>query len=203
MATDKIVLGLSIKTNELIDMTSENIERLKSHDSNTFRLFVDDYKKPLYFFLIKMLKDHDKTHDVLQDVFIRVYEKVHTFKGNASFKTWVYRIASNLALNELDKEKRKRTDSLEEKSHLEKVGNASVETELCKENLHSAIEKSLSFLTPTQEMVFRLRHLNGKSTKEASELMNCSEGNIKKQLFLAVSHVRAFLKTHYPDTNWG
>jgi RNA polymerase sigma factor (sigma-70 family) len=184
-------------------MTNDRIERLKKHDKAEFRRFVEEFKKPVYFFLIKMLKDHEKTHDISQEVFIRVYEKIHTFKGNSALKTWVLRIASNMALTELDRLKRKRTESLDEKAHLQFITHDIIETEMSKTSLTSVIEKSLSFLTPTQEMVFRLRHLGGKSTKEAAELMDCSEGNVKKQLFLALKTIRNYLNKHYPDAEWG
>ncbi len=73
------------------------------------------------------------------------------------------------------------------------------DSEISKNQLHVIINKSMQFLTPTQQLIFRLRHLNGLSTKEAAEHLQCSESNVKKQLFLALNRIRDFIKKQYPE----
>ena len=71
-----------------------------------------------------------------------------------------------------------------------------------KVQLSSAIDKALMFLTPTQQVIFKLRRLNGLSTRETSEHLSCSEANVKKKLYLAMNKVRSFFKKNYPDVQW-
>jgi RNA polymerase sigma-70 factor (ECF subfamily) len=179
-------------------MTELNLSKLQSGNKKEFKLLVSTYQKPLYFFVFKIMKDHDATHDVLQETLIRAYKYIHKFQGKSTLKTWIFQIASNCALTELKKIQQKKTESLDE-VHLHSHPSEGSEAEIIQTQFHSVINKSMSFLTPTQQIVFRLRHLNGLSTKEAAEHMKCSESNIKKQLFLALNRIRDFIKKNYPE----
>lgn len=182
-------------------MTELNLEKLKNGNKDEFKKLVESYQKPLYFFIFKILKDHDLSHDVLQESFVRVYKYLNNFKGKSTLKTWIFQIASNLSLTELKKKENKRTQSLEDQ-HIHLEDSRNIESDISTRQLHAIIEKSLSFLTPTQQLVFRLRQRNGLSTKEAAEHMNCSQSNVKKQLFLALKRIRNFIKKNYPEYNW-
>ncbi|MCB0280583.1 MAG: RNA polymerase sigma factor [Calditrichaeota bacterium] len=157
------------------------------------------YKKTIYFYVLRIVKNHDLADDVSQLVFIKVYKNLKQFKGNSSFKTWVLRIATNTSLTELSKNKRHQHDDLQETTlHLiDGFQDNVVET-----NFKNAVDKTLDYLSPVQRMVFTLRHIHGKSTKETSHIMDCSEGHIKKQLFLAIQKIRVHLNKLYPDHQW-
>ena len=184
-----------------MELSQNELDQLRKRDKTAFKQLVETHKKPLYFFLLKILKNPDITHDVFQDVFIKVYRNIHTFKGQSSLKTWIFQIASNTALNELKKIQRQQAIAVYD---YQKELEATEETdeELFKVHLSSAIEKALMFLTPTQQLIFKLRRLNGMSTRETSEHLRCSEANVKKQLYLAMNKVRAFFKKNYPDVQW-
>lgn len=179
-------------------MTELNLSKLQSGDKKEFKRLVSSYQKPLYFFVFKIMKDHDSTHDVLQETLIRAYKYIHKFQGKSTLKTWLFQIASNCALTELKKIQQKKTESLDE-VYLHPNPSDQVETEMAQLQFHAIINKSMHFLTPTQQLVFRLRHQQGLSTKEAASHMQCSESNIKKQLFLALNRIRDFIKKNYPE----
>jgi RNA polymerase sigma-70 factor (ECF subfamily) len=178
-------------------MTQEQLEKAKSGDKQAFKVLVETYQKPLYYFLLKILKNPDLVNDVMQDTFIKVYKHLENFEGRSSIQTWIFQIASNNALTELSKIKKNH-----EPIDNHDLQNDELENQESKVLLLNAIEKSLNFLTPTQQMVFRLRHQNSMSTKDAADHMQCSEGHIKKQLFLAMEFIRSHLKKHHPDLLW-
>lgn len=173
-----------------------DIDKLIHNDRKEMRFFVDQYKRPVYAFLFQLLKDHDLVDDVSQEVFIKVFKSIKKLKDRSSFKSWVFRIASNTALTLINKRKKERADSIED------AMLSYEEADLFKVSFRQALEDSLKHLNPTQKIIFTLRHINGNSTRESSEILNCSEGHIKKQLFLAVQAVRKKLIDKYPDMDW-
>ena len=181
-------------------MNPESIDLLKKRDKKAFKELVESYKKPLYFFLLKILKDPDVTHDIFQDVFVKVFRNIHTFKGQSTLKTWIFQIASNTALNHLKKVQREQAATIYD--YQKDIESSEDESELFKVHLGTAIEKALNFLTPTQQIIFKLRRLNGMSTRETSEHLSCSEANVKKQFYLAMNKVRSHFKKHYPDVQF-
>lgn len=179
-------------------MTELNLSKLQSGNKQEFKLLVSTYQKQLYYFVFKIMKEHDATDDVLQETLIRAYKYIHKFEGKSTLKTWLFQIASNCALTALKKIQNKRTESLDE-AHLHLMPAEQADSEISRNQLHVIINKSMQFLTPTQQLIFRLRHLNGLSTKEAAEHLQCSESNVKKQLFLALNRIRDFIKKQYPE----
>lgn len=179
-------------------MTDLHLGRLKAGDQSEFRKLVNAYQQPLYFFVFKILKDHDDVDDVLQETLIRAYKYINNFRGDASLKTWLFQIASNTALTALKKRQTaQKQELLEQTEHL--AAPDQVDEQILHQQFHTAVQKSLEYLTPTQQLVFRLRHLNGMSTREAADVMNCSQNNVKKQLFTAMNRIRRYLKRHYPE----
>ena len=82
------------------------IEKIKKDDHGAFRLLVEKYKDQALSLAVTVLKDKMQAEDVLQDAFIRVYEKIRSFKYESTFYTWMYRIVVNHCYNELRKRKR-------------------------------------------------------------------------------------------------
>lgn len=177
------------------------INSFKSGDKKVFREVYDEHKRTLFQFIYNIVKDPDLANDVFQETFIKVFKHASSFKGDSSIKTWIFRIASNTALNELKKVQRNRNREITDfgEAQLKLVDEHSSKDR--KELISLAIKTSMKTLTPTQELVFKLRHINGLSTKEAADSMDCSTSNIKKQLFLAVNRIRDHVKKHYPDLN--
>lgn len=178
------------------DIRPIDIDKLVKGDRTELRFFVDVYKRPLYAFLFQILKDHDLTDDVSQEVFIKVFKSVKKLKDRSTFKSWVFRIASNTALTELKKQKQLQSDPFDE------AVLSNHQPDLFKVNFKHALDEALKHLSPTQKIVFTLRHINGNSTRESSEILNCSEGHVKKQLFLAVKKIRNNLIDKYPEMDW-
>ena len=80
---------------------SNFIANLKDENSRdkAFEILLDKYKKPIYWHIRKIVLDHDDSHDVLQNTFIKVFRGIKNFKENSKLYTWIYRIATNESLN--------------------------------------------------------------------------------------------------------
>ena len=88
------------------DIDAILIERVKEGDEKAFVQLVDKYKDLSLSLAHSIMKDPDKAEDVLQDAFIKVYEKAGSFKHQSAFSSWLYRIVVNTAYNALKKEKK-------------------------------------------------------------------------------------------------
>ncbi len=172
------------------------ILRAKEGSHEAFRVLVERYMKIAYNIAYGFVCNHDDAEDVAQEAFVRVYESIKTFRGDAAFNTWLYRIVANLALNRLRQKKKTnyRTIELIENQTIYSVDNPS---DKYQHDVQPIIEKALHELPTLQRAVVILRHLNGLSTKQVSSILRCSEGTVKTHLFRGLKKMQSkvsFLK---------
>jgi len=79
------------------------IEKVKGGQADSFYLVIKTYESQVFSLALKMMKDREAAEDVAQDAFIKAFEKIHTYKGDAKFSTWLYRITFNICVNQLKK----------------------------------------------------------------------------------------------------
>ncbi len=148
--------------------------------------------KQAYTIAYGFVNDHDGAEEIAQDAFVRVYESLASFRGEAAFSTWLYRIVTNLSLNRVSQMKRRREERLDGK-HEDMIGETTLDFS---EDLDVAghIERALHELPTLQRAVVMLRHLNGLSTREVSHILHCSEGTVKTHLFRGLEKMRQKLQ---------
>ncbi|MBM2841448.1 MAG: polymerase subunit sigma-24 [Bacteroidetes bacterium] len=132
--------------------------------------------KQTYNVAFGFVRDHDRAEEITQEVFVKVYTSLSSFRGESEFSTWLYRITTNLALNHL-----KRHKLNEERSVI--IADAT--------DVH--IERVLHELPTLQRAVVILRHIDGLSTKQVSGILKCSEGTVKTHLFRGLKKMRSKL----------
>jgi RNA polymerase sigma-70 factor (ECF subfamily) len=139
-----------------------------------------------------LLRDHTAAEETAQDAFVRAYESLHTFRGDAAFATWLYRIVTNLSLNRVKQLQRERqvVDRGQQVPMLEHAGEASWQPDVPEDGLREEIEKALHELPTLQRAVVLLRHFEGLSTKQVSGILRCSEGTVKTHLFRGMEKLR-------------
>lgn len=150
-----------------------------SHDA--FRVLVQTYMRQAYDVAYSILGDHDDADDVAQEAFVKVHGSLSTFRGDAAFGTWLFRIVKNCALNRLRQRKRNQKRDVE---------LAIADTEMVFINAGIArvedsrlyVERALHELPTLQRAVVMLRHINGLSTRQVSKILDCSEGTVKTHL---------------------
>ena len=167
------------------------ISKATAGDHSAFRQLVERHMKQTYNVAFSFVGNHDAAEEVTQQAFVRVHASLHTFRGDAEFSTWLYRITTNLALNYVKQYRRReeRTASLADIRDIAASHSNHAEDEERREH----IERALHELPTLQRAVVILRHIDGLSTRQVSNILKCSEGTVKTHLFRGLKKMRGKL----------
>lgn len=162
-----------------------------NNNEQLFTELVNTYQERVYFHVRRMVVSHDEANDVTQNTWIKVWENLATFKVEASYFTWIYRIATNEALMHLRKRNRRFLNFTDQPLEVQSVHFQSHFTgdEVLKK-LHLAI----ATLPSKQQAVFNMRYFEELKFKEISEIMNTSEGALKASYHIAVQKIEKQLQ---------
>jgi len=168
------------------------VSRAKAGDQEAFRLLVESHMRQAYDIAYGLLRDHAAAEEAAQDAFVRAYRSLGTFRGEAAFSTWLYRIVTNLSLNQVKRARRERQviDRRVELPALELAGAASWQPDPSESSTRDEIERALHELPTMQRAVVLLRHCEGLSTRQVSTILRCSEGTVKTHLFRGMVKLR-------------
>ncbi len=158
--------------------------------------------KPLIQLVQRILGDLEEARDVVQVTFFKVWENRKKFDERWSPNTWIYRIASNLAIDHLRSRKSRERSHEPMKQHLRQVADASSSRDLSglQHGEVAAIFRELSAgLSEKQRMVFLLREMEGLSSPEVAEVIGCRESTVRNHLFNARKYLRRELVRRYPE----
>ena len=161
-------------------------------DMHAFRFLMERYMKQAYNIAYGITNDHDDAEDIAQESFVRMYRSIASFRGDAQFSTWLYRIVMNASLNHLSKRKIK----TEHEVHATEQAMVAFGAEMSshhQQDVQSHIEHALHELPTLQRAVVILRHLNGLSTRQVSGILQCSEGTVKTHLHRGLRKMRTLL----------
>lgn len=170
------------------------IERFKNGDEQSFNLLVHRYKEKVYWIVRRMIPDHDEADDVTQNVFIKVYHSLGSFKGDSSFYTWIYRIAVNLSLNELRRKKLRRTFSIDDDVHQLRSDEIHAHEKMENDERTQQIREAIEKLPEKQKKVFLLRYYEELPYDEIAKILHTSVGGLKANYFHAVKKIGEHLK---------
>jgi RNA polymerase sigma-70 factor, ECF subfamily len=173
-------------------------------DRSAFRTLVDKYQAPLTNFLYRVVLDQAEAEDLAQDVFVKVYRAAGRYRPDAKFTTWLYRIATNAALNAARSKHRRPTaslDAMEERGGASQV-SAPVEQrpdrELEREETIRAVDRALRQLPERQRMAVVLQRFEGLSYEEIGEALSMSVEAVDSMLRRAKAALRDALAPHRP-----
>ncbi|HEY4592697.1 MAG TPA: RNA polymerase sigma factor [Thermoanaerobaculia bacterium] len=158
--------------------------------------------KPLLQLCQRILGDPEEARDVVQVTFFRVWESRRKFDDRWSPNTWVYRIASNLAIDHLRSRKSRERSHEPVRQHLQQVADTRASRDLSRLQQWevAAIFRDLSAgLSEKQRMVFLLREIEGLSSPEVAEILDCRESTVRNHLFNARKYLRKELLERYPE----
>lgn len=166
------------------------IERCKSGEARAFDELVERYQKRVYNFAFGIAGNQDDANDVAQEAFVRVLTSIQTFRGDANFTTWIYRIVTNVYLDERKKSKSHRLTSLddyidlEENSVSRQIIDESPQPDVVAENKEKylAIRKAVNSLPDYQRIIVTLYHLHDRSYEEIAEILHLPIGTVKSRL---------------------
>ncbi|MBL7473120.1 RNA polymerase sigma factor [Robertkochia sediminum] len=158
-----------------------------------FTRLVTAYQERLYWHIRRIVLNHDDTDDVLQNTFIKVYRNLENFRGESAIYSWMYRIASNEALNFLKKRAREKKISDEEyKTQLANSLVADVYFE--GDQIQLKLQQALATLPEKQQLVFNMKYFEDMKYDDISEVLNTSVGALKASYHHAMKKIEAHLK---------
>jgi RNA polymerase sigma-70 factor, ECF subfamily len=160
----------------------------------------DQHRRRVFNLCFRILRDHADAEDVTQDVFVQVFRKIDTFRGQSAFSTWLHRLAVNMVLMELRSRKSHVYTTVpiearneEEESTHEYFGVEDISLRGSIDRV--ALEYALSELPPGYRIVFLLHDVHGYEHQEIAEILSCSIGNCKSQLHKARLKLRKMLRS--------
>ena len=181
-------------------VTSQDVELLLLfRDPQTkekgFTAIIKKYQEKLYWHIRRMVVDHDDANDVLQNVFIRVWNGLGNFREDAQLYTWLYRIATNESLSFIEQQKRKSSVSLSDvESGLSNKLKADKHFDASK--LEWKLQLAIQQLPEKQRVVFNLRYYDEMPYEEMSRVLETSEGALKASYHHAVKKIEDFILNH-------
>jgi len=144
-----------------------------------------------------LVHNQDDAVELGQETFIRAFRNLRSFEGRSSFSTWLYRIASNLAIDWRRRENRYTVAHGEEaEKELSRIPSAQGDSfrAVARDELSRKVREALKELTPEHRQVILLREMEGLSYEEISDILNCPKGTVMSRLHYARSHLRGLLK---------
>jgi len=169
-----------------------------------FEELVRHYDQAVLRLALHLTGSEQDAQDVYQDAFLKAYKSIGNFRFECSFYTWIYRIVTNLCLDQLRKRQVRKEDapvatdaSGEEYDVLSQVPDgraaANPERDLMRRELGGRISRALEKLTPRERMVFELKHYQGLKLRTVGEILNTTEETAKNTLFRATQKLRSAL----------
>lgn len=163
------------------------------NSEKAFNQIVAVYGPKLYAQIRSIAKSHELTNDILQNVFVKVFQNLSNFKEESSLYTWMYRIARNETLNFIDKEKR-RTGVDIDPPILELIPGDTFLDHLGEEKISQLLFEAIQTLPEKQALVFELKYFQDLPYSEISALLNTSEGALKASYHHARQKIELFFQ---------
>ena len=180
------------------------VQRVQNGEVSAFNQLVQKYRQPLFSTIYNMTGNREDATDIAQEVFIKAFQSIKRFRGQASFYTWLYRIAVNSSITFIKRAKKQRFinyETIDEtlvSSEILEYFTAKTKTEkgaLLKE-LQEKLNEALQKLSPKHRIVVILHEVEGMNHKEIADITKTSEGTVRSRLHYAKKMLQAFLQEY-------
>ncbi|MCZ2084416.1 MAG: RNA polymerase sigma factor [Flavobacteriales bacterium] len=183
---------MKIQEAEIIELMSSDKSREKG-----VRLMMDAYQSRLYWHIRRFVVDHDLAQDILQDTFIKAYQNFHQFKRESQLYTWLYRIATNESLQQLNKLKKMQKSDEDSTNHLQNLVADNVQADA--DEIQILLQKAINTLPEKQKLVFNMRYYEDLPYEDISQILEMSVGTCKTNYHYAKQKVEDFIKQNYTE----
>ena len=180
------------------------VKRTLAGERNAFRVLVERHSHNVFRLAHRMTGNRPDAEEVVQEAFLRAYQKLGKFEARANFGTWVYRIAANYAIDRMRQRKKEEARKVEPAVHEEGMENdpvtlvqdAKPTPERLAHNieLRKQMEIALAALSHSERTAFVMRHWEGCAIEEIAEVLKSSSGAAKNTVFRAVQKLRLALQ---------
>jgi len=169
------------------------IAEVRAGRTDAFRTLVDRHTRTIYRLAYRMTRNESDADDVVQEAFLRAYRNLESFDARASFGTWLYRIATNVALDLIKKRQRDAEEPIGD-TDLPTRAAATDDAVLMRVGLSDALDRGMRLLSGNERTAFVLRHYEGRSIDEISSVLGTPESATKHTIFRAVRKLRQVLE---------
>jgi RNA polymerase sigma-70 factor, ECF subfamily len=169
-------------------------QKAASGDMEAFEQFYNHHHRRVYCLALRMLKNTSKAEDITQEVFVQLYRKIGTFKGDAAFSTWLHTVTRNQVLMHFRKESMKLEEQFGEREVPAPIVQGTSHPGKMRIVDRIALDDAIAQLPDGYKNVFTLHDVEGFEHKEVARILGCSEGTSKSQLHKARLRLRKDLK---------
>lgn len=160
-------------------------------NQDAYKTLMDKYQKPLYYHVLKMVKDHEQVEDIVQESFMKAFSNLSSYNTNYAFSTWLYRITTNHTIDYLRKKKLK-TTSIDEpikakdgEMQMQIAGGSETDRKIIRKERKQIVTDAIQNLPDKYREVIVMRHLEEMSYQEISEELDLPLGTVKAHIFRA------------------
>ncbi|HIE28816.1 TPA: sigma-70 family RNA polymerase sigma factor [Candidatus Poribacteria bacterium] len=173
----------------------EIIKRCQSGDEYAFEQLFYRYQETVYNVAYRMMGNRQDAEDITQEVFSRVYQKLSSLKETSAFSTWLYRITSNLCVDEINKRKKQAIEFGFTQENLDTFrSDFTPEDKVIADEEQALLWEAINSLKAEHRIIIILRDIEGLSYKELKRELKCSMGRVKSRLHDARRKLRTILK---------
>ena len=176
------------------------IAQVCAGDANAFEALVVAYQKQVYNLALRTVGNEEDAADMTQEVFLRAYRALGTFRGESKFSVWLYRLTTNVCIDFLRSRARRQAVSLTYDDDEAEGGEMEIPDErfspeagLERSELREAVRRGLDTLSPEFRDILLLREIDGLSYAEIGEALQLEEGTVKSRIFRARKKLTEFL----------
>lgn len=181
------------------DADASAVERIRAGDKDAFRILVDRHSRSVFRYAYRMTGNEFDAEDVVQETFLRAYRQLDHYESRSSFSTWIYRIATNYALDLL--RSRKRRDGNSQVTESMAASDPGPDRACYNGQIRVRLTAALSMLSEQERTAFLLRHFEGQSIEEIGSVLGTATSATKNSIFRAVRKVREALEPALEGAN--
>ncbi|MBO5249951.1 MAG: RNA polymerase sigma factor [Muribaculaceae bacterium] len=180
-------------TNGTFKDNPELIARLR--DENTcreaFAEVIATYSEPLYWQIRRMVQSHDDANDLLQNTFLKAWQSIDLFRGEAKLSTWLHKIAINESITFLAKERKRLNISIDDEESM-LINTIEADEYIDGDELKLKLRKAIATLPEKQRLVFNMKYFDEMKYEEMSEILGTSVGALKASYHIAVKKIEQY-----------
>lgn len=177
---------MKLKDEEIISLMSKTATAEKG-----LRLLMDTYQSRLYWHIRRLIVQHDVAQDILQITFVKAYQNFNQFKQESQLYTWLYRIATNEALQQLAKMKKMQKTDEEAEKHLQHL--VAEQSEYEAEEIQIVLQQAIQSLPEKQKLVFNIRYYDELPFEEISKILGMSVSTCKTNYHYAKQKIEQYI----------
>ena len=180
------------------DSEANLVRRARGGDRDAFATLVDLHAVYVYNLALRLVDQPQEAEDLAQEAFIRAWRGLPRFRAEAQFRTWLYRIVTNLCYNRLPRLRAELASLPPEESVQLADSDPGIERQLVNADLLAALETAIAALPPAYRLLITLRHLQGMRYEEIAAAADMPLGTVKTGLFRGRRLLREALATYAP-----